>query len=118
MTGEKRDENAKPRGPGRPFPKGNKLGGRKPIPPDVKKAFVDASVEALDTLKSVMRAWRDTEDPKLAGAAVSAANSVMDRAHGRPAAAPEDLKAVREMTIPREKVMEALDALVAMRGET
>jgi len=90
-----REENAKGKPRGKPFPKGNKLGGRKPIPPDVKAAYEEASPEALDTLRSVMRAWASTEDPKLAGAAVASANSILDRAHGKAPAAPEDNEALK-----------------------
>jgi hypothetical protein len=54
-------------------------GGRPKIPPDVKEAARGMSPEAIDTLGEVMR------DRKQPGAArVEAANSILDRAWGKP----------------------------------
>lgn len=67
-----------------PVPKGTRVGGRQKGTPnkataDVKKAAQKFTSEALTTLASIMR---DPVHP--AAARVSAANVLLDRAHGKP----------------------------------
>lgn len=52
MAGEKREKNAS-RGKGRPFAKGNKGGGRKPLPEDIRAARAMATEEMLRTVIEV-----------------------------------------------------------------
>lgn len=66
---------------GRPFSKGRSgnPGGRPKVPDDVREAARALTHDALATLAQVMR---DKRSP--ASARVSAANSLLDRAWGRP----------------------------------
>lgn len=54
MSGEKREKNEK-RGKGKPFVKGNKGGGRKPLPKDILAARSMATEEMLRTVIDVRR---------------------------------------------------------------
>lgn len=112
-----RGEIAKGKPRGRPFPKGNKMGGRKAISPEVKAAYEAASPEALATLRSVMKAWNDSLDPKLASAAVASANSVLDRAHGKAPSAPEDNEALQSGNPFAEMSPEEMIAYLKARRE-
>lgn len=67
-----------------PVPKGTRIGGRQKGTPnkataDVKKAASAYTEEALETLASIMR-----ERKQPAAARVSAAQALLDRAHGKP----------------------------------
>ena len=66
----------KPRG--KPFEKGNTLGGRKAMPPELKKAFQDAAPECLRVLMEIVRTGSDTDRMK-------AAQILLDRGYGKPA---------------------------------
>lgn len=63
------------------FTKGNKGGGRKPIPQDIKQAFIDLCPEAVAKIADIMRT---SDDNKLV---LDAAKTVLDRAYGKPAQA-------------------------------
>ena len=54
--------------------------GRPPVPPEVREAAKAKTVEAIETLASIMR-----DDKAPAAARVSAATALLDRGHGRPA---------------------------------
>ena len=60
------------------FEKGNKCGGRKPIPQDIKQMFIDLVPEALQKIANIIR---DSEDDKLV---LDAAKVILDRAYGKP----------------------------------
>jgi hypothetical protein len=51
-----RNPGPKQRPRGKPFAKGNKLGGRTPLPPDVKAAFAAMLPDAIKALKSIVNA--------------------------------------------------------------
>jgi hypothetical protein len=61
-----------------PFIKGNKLGGRKPMPESVKKILEAAAPEALKVLIELMR---NSSDPSIK---LKAANIIIERQWGKP----------------------------------
>jgi hypothetical protein len=60
------------------FEKGNKGGGRKKLPEDVKKAFADATPEAIEILIELMKHSKDDN------IRLKAAVEVMNRHLGKP----------------------------------
>src|SRR5215203_5776970 len=60
------------------FPSGNKLGGRKPIPEDVKELARAATPRAIQRQIELM----ESQDENVA---LKATNSILDRAFGKPA---------------------------------
>ena len=65
----------KPRG--KPFEKGNKLGGRKALSPDVKAAFEELSVDAIKALRQVVNARKHNRREQ-------AAEYIINRVSGTP----------------------------------
>ncbi len=105
--------------------KGKKTGGRDFVPGDprrsmgglppgyavVRNAAREVSLEAVQTLTECMR----DEDARIR---IEAAKVLLERAWGKPAAAPEDLEALGQAAarVPPELVVSALEAL--RRGES
>lgn len=87
------------RGEGGRFAKGNKAGGRKALPEDLKAAFRAASPEALATLIDVMRHGKQD------GSRVRAAEIILDRGYGKPVQAvdltSEDNQTVGVVLLPQ-----------------
>lgn len=78
---EKSEKNARKRGTGRPFVKGQVAnpGGRPKIPEDIKQAFKDLTPKAIETLQKIL----DDDNAKYADK-IKAAEIIMDRGYGKP----------------------------------
>lgn len=72
------------------FVKGNKLGGRKPIPENVKEAFGELVPTALEKLKNILETSTDER------VVLDAAKIIFDRNYGRPTQT-KDISIIKEM---------------------
>jgi hypothetical protein len=59
------------------FIKGNKGGGRKPIPEDIKQAFKELVPDALEVLEQLLK----SDDERLR---LDASKTILDRVYGKP----------------------------------
>jgi hypothetical protein len=64
---------------GRPFEKGNKSGGRKPIPPEIKEALTGLVPRAIERLTEIINT---SDNDKIVMQAVEV---VLNRVYGKPA---------------------------------
>jgi hypothetical protein len=95
----------KPPTGGHLFQKGNKLGGRKPIPPDVKEIARGLSPAAITTLGEIMK-----DKGATAGARVSAAATILDRAYGK---APQHITMERVEDLTNAELADELNTVIA-----
>ena len=74
------------------FAKGNKLGGRKPMPDDIKMALNELVPEAITKLKDIIKTSKDDR------ILLDAVKVVFDRVYGKPQQA-IDIDAVTDNTV-------------------
>ncbi len=95
---------------------GRKTGGRRPGSPnkataDVKAAAAKYTTAALETLAQIMKAGESE------GARVAAANSLLDRAHGKPKQSVDvEGNMTHEVTDARERLARHVSGVVAARS--
>ena len=74
------------------FKKGNRSGGRKPIPPEIKEALTSLVPRAVERLKEIVDTSKDEK------VVIQAVNTVLDRVYGKPLQA-VDMKSENEHTV-------------------